>query len=112
MNGEGLIIQLEGDDFELTRYNTQLYTFFGRIAIKNHVFVITREDDETVAGVHIWEAFQTEPYTHIKQHIEKYKYPQYLNLTEIAECDELAFERALQRQIDCIEDFIPDEYDE
>lgn len=109
MNGEGLIIDLGGEDFEVTRYNTHLYTFMGSIATRNHIFVITGEDDDCVSGVYVWEMFQPEAFNRLRSHLDQHKYPQYLNLNEISDLDEQSFEAAVKRQVGTIGDFVPED---
>ena len=111
VNGEGLIIEVGGEDFELTRYNTHLYTFLGQLATRNHIFITTHEDDGVAEGLYLWEQFHTEPFNRIRAHMEEHKYAQFLNLYEIGETDEDAYERAIKRQVSTIGDFIPEDFD-
>lgn len=112
MNGEGLIIEVGGEPFEITRYNTHLYTFLGHLATRNHIFITTNDDEEAVEGVYLWQTFHQEAYDRIHTHIQEHKYAQFLNLYEISEADERAYENAIKRQVARIGDFIPDDFDE
>lgn len=111
MNGEGLIIEVGGEPFEITRYNTHLYTFLGQLATRNHIFITTHEDDGVAEGVYLWETFHNEPYNRILAHMQEHKYAQFLNLYEIGETDEQAYEKAIRRQVANIGDFIPEDFD-
>jgi hypothetical protein len=108
VNGEGLIIEMGGEDFELTRFNTHLYTFIGHIATRNHLFVITEESDDEVKGVYVWQMFHGEAFRRIVAHVVEHDYPQYLNLNEISDIDERAFQKAVKKDMADIGDFIPE----
>lgn len=112
MNGEGLIIDLGGEPFEVTRYNTHLYTFIGRLATRNHIFVITGEDEECATGVYVWQLLHTDAFDRLHDHMQKHQYPQYLNLNEISDLDEQSYENAIRRQVSDIGDFIPEEFEQ
>jgi hypothetical protein len=112
VNGEGLIIEMGGEDFEVTRFNTHLYTFLGHLATRNHVFITTQEDDDGAQGVYLWQTFHKEAYDRLHAHIQEHRYAQFLNLYEISESDEQAYESAIRRQVANIGDFIPEDFDE
>ena len=108
-----LMIEISGEPFEVNRRNTFLYTFLGDLATRNHVFIITEENPnaEVYEGAHIWEVFQEDGYKFLRKHIRKHNYTQYLNLQDVAEGDENAYERALARQCADVGDFIPDDFE-
>jgi hypothetical protein len=112
VNGEGLIIDIGDEPFEVTRYNTFLYTFLGQLATRNHIFVQTGEDEEVCTGVYVWKTFHQNQFDYLHEHILKFNYQQFLNLTQVSELDEQSYERAIKRQCNEIGDFIPEEFEE
>lgn len=91
----GLEINMNGEDFVLTRYNTTLYSFWGRVILRdyeleasnfNHVFIRTsNEDDEIVKGGYL---FQDHPmFKKIAKFAFKNSFPVVANMIYVPECD-------------------------
>jgi hypothetical protein len=110
-NEDKLVIGLNGEDFEINRRNTSLFTFIGRNAIKNHVFLVLEDNpDGTVEGTHIWEEFMEMAYIALENHIIRHDYPQHLNLNDVSQIDEDAFERAVSAQFRDLSDYVPEDF--
>jgi hypothetical protein len=94
---ENLPIGINGEDFEVTRHNTSLFTFLGANAIKNHVFMVIKDNgDGSCEGTHVFRSFMPEAYDALAAHIIEYNFPQHLNLNDVAEIDEDAFSGAVR----------------
>lgn len=105
-----LNIRIDGKPFEVNRFNTSIFTFIGSNAIKDHVFLAFEPTETGAMGTHIWEYFQEEAYLAIAGVALEYDYPMHLNLNEIAECDEDAWEAAIKASTTDVGDFIPDDF--
>ena len=106
-----LPIQINGEDFEVNRYNTSLFTFIGANAVKNHVFIVIKEDVEGVTEcTRIWEEFMEPAYIALENHIIAHDYPQHLNLNQVSQIDEDDFERALSNQFNDLSDYVPEDF--
>lgn len=93
---ENLTIGLNGEDFEVTRHNTSLFTFIGANAIKNHVFMVIKDNgDGSCEGTHVFRSFMPEAYDALEEHIVEYNFPQHRYLTDVAAVDEDAFQQAI-----------------
>lgn len=80
----GYELTKSGEPWYMHRENCGLYTFFGRLAVHNHVFLIHSED----MGQHVW---REEPlYDKLADFIIQNNFPQYLNANEVSESDKRA----------------------
>lgn len=84
-----------GEEFEANRHNTSLFNFIGDLATRNHVFVVMGDDDGIPTGAYIFQ--HNEVYPRIVEHMIEHNYPLHLNMTEVAECDEDAFQKSLDQ---------------
>lgn len=100
MEDNGLEVNLNGENFVLTRYNTTLYTFWGRVILRDyeldasnfdHLFLRTsEEDDEQVKGGYL---FRHHPaFEGISKFAIENSFPAITDMTYIPECDVRAFE--------------------
>jgi hypothetical protein len=106
-------IQLNGEPFEVNRRNTSLFTFIGANACKDHVFIVLEDNaDGTVEGTHIFEADPNlvDAYTELAGHIQEHDYPMHLNLNDVSQIDEDAFEAMLSRQFLDLSDYVPEDF--
>lgn len=83
-------------NLDLTPENTSLFNFLGESAIGphcvfNHIF-IQKEDDEGEVEFYAYVFADHDDYDDIVRHIRKHRFPQHLNLPEVAEMDQIAFE--------------------
>lgn len=99
----GLEVSLNGEDRTLTRYNTTLFSFWGRVVLRgfeldatnfNHIFIQTSDTEgSSVQGAFL---FNNHPvYKKIADFAIKHDFPAVLNRTEIPECDVRAFENTM-----------------
>lgn len=101
----------DGSEFDADRYNTKLFTFFGKLATRNHVFFMTHEnDDNTVNGFYVFA--HATIYQAIVDRMFAYEFPMELNAIEIPACDEAAYQRSIEQLSgnQDIPDFIPDDF--
>lgn len=98
-NDKGLELNLNGERFVATRYNTTLFTFFGRVILRdfeleaenfNHIFLQTSEDDQEPRGGYVF--FDHPSYPDLAAFALENMFPQVLNQTHIPECDVRAWE--------------------
>jgi len=96
----GLEINLNGEEFVLTRYNTTLFTFWGRVMLRDyeldaknfdHVFIRTSDEDaERLRGGYL---FRHHPmFKKLAKLATEHAFPGVLNQTDIPECDVRAYE--------------------
>lgn len=83
--------------FEMTRRNTFLYTFLGKAALYNHVF-LKRDDlpetgDGNILGTYIFKDLtpNQEVWNRLESTLKENEYPQYLNHAEASEVDIRAY---------------------
>jgi len=97
----GLEINLNGEEFVLTRYNTTLFTFWGRVMLRDyeldaknfdHVFIQTSDEDaKRVSGGYL---FRRHPmFKELAKFATEHAFPGVLNQTHIPKCDVRAFEK-------------------
>lgn len=103
-------IHLNGEPFEVNRFNTSLFTFLGHNAIKNHVFIVIEEHESDTDVTRIWEEFMEPAYIALENHIIAHDYPQHLNLTQVSQIDEDAFEQAISAQFNDLSDYVPEDF--
>jgi len=97
----GLEIKLNGEGFLLTRYNTTLFTFWGRVILRDyeldaknfdHVFIQTSDEDaEQLRGAYL---FRYHPmFKKLAKFAIEHNFPRVINQVNIPECDVRAFEQ-------------------
>ena len=103
MEDEGsFTLKAGGEEWECNRDNTSLFTFMGKVTLRgmeldaenfNHVFHVYGEDDEgNSLGLYI---FQHNPgFLALYNFLLRNSYPAHLNLREVAQCDQDAWENS------------------
>jgi hypothetical protein len=90
-------INLGDTRFEMTRRNTFLYTFMGRAALYNHVFLkrddLPQTDDGNIVGTYIFQGLtpNQEVWNRLENTLKENDYPQYLNHAEPSDGDIRAY---------------------
>lgn len=111
MTGESepqLNLNVNGEAIEARRDNTTLYTFLGHMAIYNHVFIVT--DEEQPSGFYL---FNDHPvYPEMADFLARNDYPMHLNMSEVAECDTNAYDRHIDSLCHDIGDTIPESWND
>lgn len=104
------ILNLPDDvEFLMTRYNARLYTFAGHLATRNHVFLMTEQESEDRAyGTYIFA--HNSAYEDLENWMFYYEYPMILNMNEVQQCDEDAFQNSLEGIGDVFGDLDPDDF--
>lgn len=95
-NEPNIEISINGEPFKVNRENTVLFTFIGKLAVFNHVFLMVDEEREesSVKGGYL---FAGQPcYEELRAFVEENNYPQHINMNEVADCDRDAWETMFQ----------------
>lgn len=109
MESEPLLsLQIRGEEVLAHRWNTSLYAYMGELAAYNHIFIAHEETEEgRTLGSYL---FQSNPqYAPTVAFVQAQNFPQHINLTEVAECDERVFDYVHYRKSREDESF-PDEW--
>lgn len=100
----------QGVEREARRDNTVLYTFMGKLAVYNHVFfTFDQEEGKPQQGLYIYKSVLPDMYTRAEEFIVDNEFPQYLNLLEVSEVDQVNLHRVLARDL-VTTDTIPEEW--
>ena len=103
---------MAGEQFEATPDNASLFTFAGNLASRNHVFLETGKSDKpnTTIGTYVFSVHPT--YKPLSEHLIENDFPVHMNLREVADCDENAYQKLIDQAIAGEEDFetIPDDW--
>lgn len=93
-------------EFDATPENSHLFTFIGNLASRSHVFLETgKADEKTMIGTYI---FADAPvFNDMFDYMTQQGYPVHLNLRSIPECDEDAYQKYVDQNVEAAE--IPDE---
>lgn len=97
--------------FEAKPTNSALFTFVGSLASRSHVFLIQgREDEKTLTGHYIFS--QSAVFDDMYDFMTTNMYPCHLNLQDIAECDEDAYQKFIDQNVasEPPPDFMPDDW--
>ena len=85
---------------EATRLNSKVYTFLGRLAVYDHIFIIS-EIDGKAYGTHIWKHFPV--YQAMLKFMTDNNYPAELNSIQVEACDYQEYVRTHTGDLDNIE---------
>jgi hypothetical protein len=95
----GLEIELNGEPFVSTRYNTTLFTHWGKVMLKgfeleasnfDHIFFQISEDEDNPSETYL---FRDHPsFKKLAKICLKYSFPMVVNRVNVAECDIRAWE--------------------
>lgn len=101
-----LLLQFtDGREARMDRNNSALFTFLGDLAMHDHVFVLTNAENNS--GSYI---FRHSPvFDAISEYMMENDFPMHLNMTEVAECDQQAFQKCLEQEAADL-DGIPDDW--
>lgn len=103
------LIMIGEHEFLVTRRNTKLYTFFGSIATRNHVFINTGEDQEDVQyGSYVFA--HDEAWGFLTRFIIDHEFPMALNALDVLPWDEEAFQRSIEG-LTIESDYFPEEWE-
>lgn len=83
----------DGEEFHATRENSFLFRFAGHLTMYDHVFFL--RDEEENSGIYIFSANPVFP--DIVEYMTNNGYELHLNLREVAECDQDAFNRMIEK---------------
>jgi hypothetical protein len=102
-------LRVNGEDREMSRYNSSLFSHLGTLAMYDHIFVSfdDEETDETITGVYIFR--HNDAFEGLRDFMEDNDFPMHLNLTDVAACDLEAFEQVLESETTDINE-IPDNW--
>lgn len=92
-------------EFEATPDNTTLFRFVGRLALYNHVFMLTGPDEG--AGAYLFN--QNSHYKEFEDYMIENNYPLHDNLRDVAQHDLDAFDSAIKQGLSGL-DHVPDDW--
>ncbi len=92
--------------FEATPENTYLFRFFGKLALYNHIFMLTRPEENN--GAYLFN--QHPAYAKFEQYMVENHYPIHDNLREVAQCDLDAFEGMIADDLRDMSDYPPEDW--
>lgn len=92
-----------GEMVRMTRSNSSIYTFMGRLAVYDHVYYAGETEEDRSFYVFSFVG----GYRELLKHMKKNKYPAHTNMTEVSRSDIEAYERAALADLG---DTIPDDW--
>lgn len=102
-------LNMPSGEFEATPLNTTLFTFLGRLACYDHIFLQTGDEtDEAMVGTYIFN--QHSVYDEMAAFLVENNYPMLLNRIETPDCDIDAFNRMVSQSASDLDSGIPDEW--
>ncbi|HET8708970.1 MAG TPA: hypothetical protein VFL85_01675 [Candidatus Saccharimonadales bacterium] len=102
-------LTIDGERFESTPDNTSLFQYIGASATRSHIFIETGEgnEDHTVRGSYI---FSINPaYQQMLHFMAHHNFPMHVNLREVADCDERAYQLAIDQAAEAANQSFDDE---
>lgn len=103
-----IYFELENGELAATPDNTTLFTHIGELAMYDHVFVVTNEEESR--GAYIFRTSNV--FEQIVPYLFEHDYPMHLNLRDIADCDRDAYEHYLEKELQEIpEFFVPGDWE-
>lgn len=104
-----ITLHMETGEFVASPINTTLFTFLGRLAIYNHIFVQTGdEDDRVMVGTYVFSTHSV--YQDIVNFMVEEDFPMMLNRLEVPDCDVNAYNRMIEQHMGDVGDTIPDDW--
>ena len=85
-------IKTANGEYLLTREDTALFTFLGKLAVYNHIYHCSVVEGEVDTSFYIFSF--TMGYKDLVKYMKENKYPQHINMTEVGSCDIDAYLRA------------------
>lgn len=92
-----------GEHLEATRDNARLYTFLGKAACMNHIYISTEN-----SGAYIFNFI--DGFDVLSTYMIENEYPMYLNQTEVPQCDINAYDRAI-KNLSTDTDYLPEDWE-
>ena len=101
---------LSGGEFEATPENSHLYTFMGRLAMYNHIFLVTSEGEGTISGTYLFNQIHTsqEVFDELSDFMIANDYHTDLNRREVPDCDVKAYDDTVVGMTEDLGDTIPE----
>lgn len=113
-SSEGLLhASINGEEYEIGPNDASLFTFIGKRALYDHVFIqLDEEDGGKVTGVYVFSSLRPAVYELMRDHMMDYDYPLHLNLQEVADCDVAAYDSMVDDEMTDLEQIntIPTEW--
>lgn len=100
-------LHMANGEFVATPVNTTLFTFLGRLAMYDHVFLQTGEETEaTIVGTYVFN--QHPVFREMAEFIMEQNYPMVLNRIEVPDCDVAAFNRMVEQSTGDLDGGVPE----
>lgn len=109
-----ITLRVGNGEIEVTRDNTTLFTFLGRVGINlsmyDHVFITRGDADEegTTNGMYIFRA--NSGFDALEEYLITYDYPALLNMREVPQCDQDAFNKMIHDSTNDLDEGVPDSW--
>lgn len=89
----------DGSEQEATPQNSSLFMFIGENATRNHAFFQQEAPDENhvIKGMYLFSFHPA--FEKVRDFMMEHGFPMHVNLLEVAECDERAYQAALEKEI-------------
>lgn len=93
------IIGADGSTFEAIRENTTLFTHLGRLACFDHVFIHTHgELEDQIVGTYVFR--DNDQFEDMAAYMWENDYPMILNRLAVSDCDRIAWENMVAREVE------------
>lgn len=105
-NEPSIRINLGEQKFEMTRENSFLYTFLGRAALYNHIFLkrddLPQREDGNITGTYLFKGIMPDNgiFDRIAEKMHEGEFPLYLNQPRVSQCDVDAYMSAVMKDLE------------
>lgn len=98
-------VTIGDEEYEIGPDQASLFTFLGKRAMYDHVFLqLNQDDDGTATGAYVFSSLRPAMYEEMRDYMMDYDFPLHLNLREVAECDIAAYDDMVDRETKDLED--------
>lgn len=94
--------------FEMNRRNASLFTFIGKLATHNHIFLVHEIEENRAFGTYVWS--HHEAYEDLSNFLVEHDFPVHLNMLEVASCDLEAYDNSIQLNTADLDKGIPTDW--
>lgn len=98
-------VNIGEDEYVMHRYNSALFTHLSHLMMYDHIYLDGGEDQ---TGAYIFRS--NDGYNNLRLWMKRNKFVSHLNLTEVAECDQSAFEESIRLQTRDLQVAMPEDF--
>lgn len=81
-----IVAVINGNEYEMTRQNSRLYTFLGKAAF-THIFIEVQSDEKVSTGIYLFEQIIPDEFPKLAGYMAANQYPMHLNEVNVPEGD-------------------------